>query len=208
MAMKKRYGFTLIFCSFILTNNIYSQSNAIPNFRFEEDATIHLSNNYTLNTNVAFAVYDSWKIVVNNGKPIGYGAYDVIEFYLKKSDKKFLSASASQHSTPEFVEDLTQDHRKLKVVKSFTVDQPFTRKDSIVMGKWSHHFLLMKDDGSRRLISSFTKIAEFVTIDCPELSQKILSNQKGYTVETFKGDLGKELEVYKRIASEFERCKR
>lgn len=206
--MEKCYGFFLIFCFSITINNIYSQSNAIPNFRFEEDATIHLSNNYTLNTNVAFSFYDSWKIVVYNGNPIGYGAYDVIEFYLKKSDKKFLSAKASQHSTPEFVEDLTRDHRKLKVVKSFTVDQPFTRKDSIVMGKWSYHFLLTKGDGSKPRIISFTKIGEFVTIDCPELNEKILSNQEGYTVETFNGDLGKKLEVYMRIASEFERCKR
>jgi hypothetical protein len=204
--MKKQYYFMLILTLFSATNKIHAQSNAIPGFRFEEDATVQIRKDYALNSKVEFAVYDNGKIIVHNGRSVGYRANDVIEFYLKKSDKQFLSASESAHRAAEFVEDLTRDQKKLKIVRTFIADEPLVKKDGVVNGKWLYHFLIINDDGSRRLIPSLMKFADVVKIDCPELSQKILSKQSGYTLDS-SGDSDKELEIYKKISSEFQQCK-
>lgn len=202
--MQKRYCFSVVLI--FITGISYCQSNAIPDFRFEEDATIQINETNALDSYIEFAVYDGGKIIIYNGRAVGYRAGDVVGFCLKKSKKQFLSASITANSGSQFVEDLTPDRKKIKVVKSFIADLPFIKKDSVVMGKWVYHFLLVKEDGSKRLISNFTKLAEEIKADCPDLSKKIIAKDEGYFLNPEK-NASTEIEVYFTIVNEFANCK-
>lgn len=202
--MKKHFHL-IIMLSFSVANTSFSQSNIIPNFRFEEDATIRIRDGYTLEAAVEFAVYDDGKIVIRRGKPVGYGADEVIGFSLKKSGKQFVSGSKSKHSRAQFVEDLTSNYTKLKVVKAFIADEPLIRENNSIVGKWVHYFLLINEDDSKQLMSDFTKLAKAVEVSCPALSKKILSKDKGYFLNS-EQESSDDFQTFYRIASEFEQC--
>ena len=110
--MLRRLG---LFAVLLLATDItFCQSNAIPGFRFEEDTIIEINETNTIDSYIEFAVYDEDKIIIYNGRAVGYRAGDVVGFRLKKSKKQFLSASITAHSGSQFVEDLTPDHGKIK----------------------------------------------------------------------------------------------
>ena len=188
----------------------YAQPELAPGFKYNGEGTIRVDEkNWHANTLINFAVYDDGKVVAfDQGSRTEYKAGDVMEFTLKDSGKKFISASLGKIAAAQFVEDLTPDNKKVKVAKAFLADTPLMQKDSVIMGSWLHYILLIKDDGSRQLVSGYKKIAEFVKADCPELSKKISLKEKGYFLGLMAGTPKEELEIYHRIASEYEQCKK
>jgi hypothetical protein len=198
-------GFFIVSASF----SVYSQPELAPGFKYNGEGSVQIAEkNWDANTNISFAVYDDGKVVtMNQGTRIEYKAGDVLGFTHKASGKKFISASVGKIASAQFVEDLTPDNKKVKVAKAFLADDPLMQKDSVIMGSWLHYILLIKDDGSRTLVSGYKKIAEFVKPDCPELSKKISSKEKGYFLGLMAGSVNEEIEIYHRIASEYEQCK-
>jgi hypothetical protein len=204
-----KISFTVsLFCLLLTTSCVFSQ-DLLPGFKFSEEGTVYISATDSIKlTSLDFEIYDDKKVVGwNDARRLEYKANSIMGFSLQKSGKRYISVKGALGGLPFFVEDLTPSNKRLKVVKHFYPDEPLVQKDGAVMGTWLHYVLPVKEDEDRKLISGYKKIAEFVKTDCIELNKKISSKQKGYFLTLMGGTVEEELEIYKRIATEFEQCK-